>query len=93
MDRISAIRNIEDAIRDFEAGESNLAETERQVAATLRTFATEFEGEEDVFRAVGEAPADGTVVVAPSEPVARERVLALVPCSADEELSFDIERV
>jgi len=30
-----------------------------------------------VFRAVGEEPVDGRVVVAPSAPAARERVLAL----------------
>jgi len=74
MDRISAIRNIEDAIGTFEDGDADLAETERRVAAVLRTYATEFDGEGDVFRAVGDEPVDGTVVVAPSEPAARERV-------------------
>lgn len=42
MDRISALRNVEDAIAAFEDGEATLAETERQVVATLRTYATEF---------------------------------------------------
>jgi hypothetical protein len=77
MDRISAIRNVEDALRAFEDGEADLGETERRVAAVLRTYATEFEGDDDVFRAVGEEPVDGRVVVAPSAPAARERVLAL----------------
>jgi hypothetical protein len=77
MDRISAIRNVEDALRAFENGEADLADTERRVAAVLRTYATEFDGDDDVFRAVGEKPVDGRVVVAPSAPAARERVLAL----------------
>lgn len=77
MDRISAIRNVEDALRAFENGDADLAATERRVAAVLRTYATEFDGEDDVFRAVGEEPVDGQVVVAPSAPAARERVLAL----------------
>ncbi|WP_423995874.1 hypothetical protein [Halorubrum trapanicum] len=76
MDRISAIRNVEDALREFENGKTDLAATERRVAAVLRTYATEFDGDDDVFRAVGDDPVDGTVVVAPSEPAARERVLA-----------------
>jgi hypothetical protein len=77
MDRISAIRNVEDALRAFENGEADLADTERRVAAVLRTYATEFDGDDDVFRAVGEEPVDGRVVVAPSAPAARERVLKL----------------
>jgi hypothetical protein len=77
MDRISAIRNVEDALRAFENGEADLAEAERRVAAAIRTYATEFDGDGDVFRAVGEDPVDGRVVVAPSAPAARERALAL----------------
>ncbi|WP_096394372.1 hypothetical protein [Halorubrum trapanicum] len=76
MDRISAIRNVEDALREFENGDADLAATERRVAAVLRTYATEFDGDGDVFRAVGDDPVDGTVVVAPSKPAARERALA-----------------
>ena len=84
MDRISAIRNVEDALRAFENGEADLADTERRVAAVLRTYATEFDGDDDVFRAVGEDPVDGRVVVAPSAPAARERVLALSGIDADD---------
>jgi len=83
MDRISAIRNVEDALRAFESGEADLTDTERRVAAVLRTYATEFDGEDDVFRAVGEEPVDGRVVVAPSAPAARERVLALSGINAN----------
>jgi len=50
MDRISAIRNVEDALRAFENGDADLADTERRVAAVLRTYATEFDGDDDVFR-------------------------------------------
>ncbi|MDB9280898.1 hypothetical protein PN416_13340 [Halorubrum ezzemoulense] len=96
MDRISAIRNVEDALREFEDGDADLAATERRVAAVLQTYATEFDGEGDVFRAVGDDPVDGTVVVAPSEPAARERVLAAsgVDDAPDgrEEPAFDVER-
>lgn len=96
MDRISALRNVEDALRAFEDGDADLAATERRVAAVLRTYATEFDGENDVFRAVGETPADGRVVVAPSAPAARERVLAAVgidPADDTDLPEFDVERV
>ncbi|GAB7009595.1 hypothetical protein [Halorubrum trueperi] len=84
MDRISAIRNVEDALRAFENGDADLVNTERRVAAVLRTYATEFEGEDDVFRAVGEEPADGRIVVASSKPAARERVLRLSGIDPDD---------
>ncbi|OYR39613.1 MULTISPECIES: hypothetical protein [unclassified Halorubrum] len=104
MDRISAIRNVEDALRAFEDGEADLADTERRVAAVLRTYATEFDGEDDVFRAVGDDPVDGRVVVAPSAPAARERALALsgVDANGSDDLTdpendavteFEVERV
>lgn len=97
MDRISALRNVEDAIRAFENGETDLSGTERRVAAVLRTYATEFDGEDDVFRAVGEPPIDGRVVVAPSKPAARERALAAAGIDSvaddDEVPAFELERV
>lgn len=77
MDRISALRNVEEALRAFEDGDADLRATEERVLTVLRTYATEFEGDADVFRAVGDGPADGRVVVAPSEPAARERVREL----------------
>ena len=59
MDRISALRNVEHALRAFEAGEADLAETERRVGTVLRTFATEFEeGGTRAYRTVA-ASADG----------------------------------
>lgn len=85
MDRISAIRNVEDALRAFENGDADLADTERRVAAVLRTYATEFDGEDAVFRAVGDKPVDGQIVVAPSKPAARERVLTLSGFDPDAE--------
>ena len=75
MDRISALRNVEDALADFESGETDLRATERRVVNVLRTYATEFEDEElSVYRASGTEQADGVVVVADSEGQARERV-------------------
>ena len=92
MDRISAIRNVEDALRAFENGEADLSETEDRVLAVLRTYATEFEGEgkEDLaaYRATG-GGADGTVVVAASSREARERVSELHDDAGD----FSVEQV
>ncbi|WP_435146542.1 hypothetical protein [Halobaculum sp. P14] len=83
MDRISALRNVEDALRAFEDGDADLAATERRVESVLRTFATEFEtSERRAYRAVGDAAA-GTVVVASSPAEARERVAALVAADVD----------
>lgn len=69
MDRIAALRRIEDALADFEAGESDLEACERRIRATVRTFATEFDGELSAYRAD-----TGTVVVATSKREARERI-------------------
>lgn len=57
MDRISALRNVEDALRAFERGEADLATTERQVLNVLRTYATDFEGDGELaaYRARGDA--------------------------------------
>ena len=88
MDRISALRNVEDALTDFEAGETDLATLEREVRGVLRTYATEFEGDLSAYRARN-GDADGVVVLAPSPGVARERVRELVDAPG----RFDIEPV
>jgi hypothetical protein len=85
MDRISALRNVEEAIRAFERGEADLAETERRVATVLRTYASEFEAADG--RAAYRVAAGGreAVVVASSPAAARERgVAALADADADE---------
>lgn len=75
MDRISALRNIEEAIQAFESGDADLAATERRVRTVLRTYATEFEDEaRAVYRTDGEDP---TVVVAASAEGAREVIVDL----------------
>lgn len=89
MDRISALRNVEDALAEFEAGEIDLAELERGVRGTLRTYATELDGELRAYRATGESPADGMVVLAPSAGAARTRVAGLL----NSDPSFDVELV
>ncbi|SFL27134.1 hypothetical protein SAMN04487950_3159 [Halogranum rubrum] len=92
MDRISALRNVEDALRAFEHGESDLATTEQRVVTVLRTYATEFdEDARAAYRATGSDAVDGTVVVAPSEPEARELVRTL--CDVDDAVSFDLDRL
>ena len=72
MDRIAALRRIETALADLEAGEIDLEACEREVRATVRTFATEFDGDLAAYRAD-----DGLVVLAESERVARDRVREL----------------
>ncbi|WP_276299364.1 hypothetical protein [Halorussus lipolyticus] len=75
MDRISALRNIEDALAEFESGEADLGATEKRVVNVLRTYATEFEDEElTPYRASGPDRAEGLVVVAESASAADERV-------------------
>jgi hypothetical protein len=96
MDRISALRNVEEALAAFEDGELDLAGLERDVRGTLRTYATEFEGELSAYRAEstgedereGGDAVDGTVVLAGSKQGARERVRELV----DRPGSFAVER-
>ncbi|WP_254272733.1 hypothetical protein [Haloarcula marina] len=78
MDRISALRNVEEALAAFEDGECSLADLEADVRGVLRTYAADFEGELQAYRASGDGPSDGLVVLAPSEPEARARVESLV---------------
>ena len=72
MDRISALRNVEEALSDFETGETDLAETEQRVLAVLRTYATEFETE-DVGTYRASAGGESVLVVADGPETARER--------------------
>ena len=88
MDRISALRNIEDALSRYEAGESTLPELERDVRGTLRTYATEFD-EGTLYRARGDSAVEGLVVVASSQTEAREQIAELL--SAD--IRFEVESV
>ena len=98
MDRISALRNIEEALREFESGDADLGSTERRVVNVLRTYATEFAGDADIaaYRAAGDDPADGLVVVASSTAEARARVtdlLADADVAGADSLDFEVERV
>jgi hypothetical protein len=89
MDRISALRNVEEALSEFEAGESDLATMERRVRGVLRTYATEF-AEQDAYRASGAAAAEGVVVLAASPSEARDRVADLTDAERE---AVDVERV
>lgn len=88
MDRISALRNIEDALADFESGDADLTSVERRVQAVIRTYATEF-GDDDLraYRATGDERADGLVLVASSRTEARRRVRELL----DDDVTFELE--
>ena len=78
MDRISALRNVEEALAAFEAGETDLAGLERRVRGVLRTYATEFDGDLAAYRTTGDGDApEGTTVLAGSPREARERVADL----------------
>lgn len=77
MDRIAALRNVEEALADLEAGEADLAAVERRVRAAVRTYATEFEGDLSAYRATVEDATDEMVVLARTEQDARERVAEL----------------
>jgi hypothetical protein len=77
MDRIAALRRIESALADYEAGQTDLEGCERRVRAAVRTFATEFDADLAAYRTEA-----GTVVVAASEREARERVRELTDTEA-----------
>jgi len=88
MDRISALRNIEESLAAFEEDEQTLPELEREVRGILRTYATSFE-DRRAYRASGGGRVDGLVVVASSRQAARERIRKLV----SDPPAFDIEPV
>ncbi|WP_436902658.1 DUF7854 family protein [Halovenus halobia] len=89
MDRIAALRTIEEALSNYEADDIALPELEREVQGILRTYATEFDDETTAYRASGDPSADGLVVVASSRTEARKRVEQHLvdPAGTD----FDIE--
>lgn len=90
MDRISALRNMEDALQDYEDGDVDLAGLEERIGTILRTYATDFEAAElDVYRAVG-GEADGTIVAAESATEARERIGDQLDV---DDLEFDLEQM
>jgi translation elongation factor EF-4 len=81
MDRISALRNVEDAIRAFENGEADLADTEQRVATVLRTYATEFDSDDRRAYRVIDGPGEGRVVVAGTPEEACEQAVLLADAS------------
>lgn len=91
MDRIAALRTIEDALSDYENGDLALPELEREVQGILRTYATEFDDETTAYRASGDPSADGLVVVAASRTDAREQIEQLLAEPAA--TKFEVERV
>lgn len=88
MDRISALRNVEQALASFEDGEVTLPELEREVRGVLRTYATDVAQGQHAYRATGEAPAAGLVVLAESRSAARERIREVV----GDDVRFGVER-
>ncbi|GGL48328.1 DUF7854 family protein [Halocalculus aciditolerans] len=86
MDRISALRNVEDALTAYESGECDLARTEERVLTVLRSYATDFDDAALAsYRASGPG-VDGVVVAAESESEARARVRAVTGTSEE----FDV---
>ena len=87
MDRISTLRNIEDALTRYEEDDLTLPELEREVRGVLRTYATEFQPEATAYRASGAGAVDGLVVVSKSRHDARDRIEDLVTDPG----TFDVE--
>ncbi len=77
MDRISALRTIEEALTAYEDGDLSLPALEREVRGVLRTYATAFDEEAAVYRATAPPTVEGLAVVAASPRGARERVADL----------------
>lgn len=89
MDRISALRNVEEALREFETGERSLEDAQREVRSVLQTYATEFETDERrPFRARGDDAVDGVVVVATDPAAAAERIRTL---TGSTDAAFDVD--
>ncbi|MBS3760585.1 DUF7854 family protein [Halodesulfurarchaeum sp.] len=90
MDRIAALRTVEEALSAFEAGEIDLDTMEARVQGTLRTYATDFEdGQLCAYRATGEPAVEGLVVVAETPAGAREQIAELVDT---ERPTIEVER-
>ena len=89
MDRISALRNIEDALSDLEAGDADLASVEARIEGVVRSFATDYDGDRAAYRASSDGPADGLVVVAASSREAESRLRDLV----DDPGPVDVEQL
>jgi hypothetical protein len=82
MDRISALRNVEDALREFENGECDLSTLERRVRGTVRTYATQFETDGAAPHRVTGDDAE-VVVVASDSADARDRARRLGDIEGD----------
>ncbi|SDJ41629.1 hypothetical protein SAMN05216226_103102 [Halovenus aranensis] len=89
MDRISTLRNIEDALTRYEEDDLSLPELEREVRGVLRTYATDFQPEAAAYRARGDGSVDGLVVVATSRHEARENITDLL----DDPGEFQVEPI
>lgn len=83
MDRISALRNVEDALSEFERGETDLASMEQQVQAVLRTYATDFEDDRTAVYRVDPVEDRAVVIVAGSPSEARERAAERVDADCE----------
>jgi hypothetical protein len=89
MDRISALRNIEEALSAYEEGDLALPDLEREVRGVLRTYATSLDEAAGAYRVSGPDRIDGLVIVATSRREARERVGEV----ADDPGPVELERI
>lgn len=78
MDRISTLRNIEDALTEFENGNISFEELTQRVSTILQTFATDFE---DELKAVYQV--DSVIVVAESPSAARDQAAELADINSE----------
>jgi len=87
VDRISALRNVEDALAAFERGEIALETMEERVQGVLRSFATDYPADDlQAYRASGHPSVEGLTVLAADRAEARARIEALV----DESVPFEV---
>lgn len=78
MDRISALRNVEESLATFENGEIDLETVERRVQAVVRTYATEYSSDGSVAYRVETVERADVIVVASSSDEARNRAAELL---------------
>ncbi len=76
MDRISALRNVEDALQDFEDGEIDLLTMDVRIRSVIRTYATNF-GTYTAYRATAPPAIEDIIVAAATPERAKARMVSL----------------
>ncbi|WP_330631464.1 DUF7854 family protein [Halocatena halophila] len=83
MDRISALRNVEDALQDFEDGEIDLMTMDVRIRSVIRTYATNF-GTYTAYRAIAPPAVEGVIVAAETPTRAKAQMVSLADADVDQ---------